>query len=329
VTEPTPPTPEELEARKNEAEVVKAEAESQKAAAEAARAQAEAAKAAAEARTAEAKIAADSAAAEANARKIIAEADKDAAAARQAQLSALIPDLGAVKESTLEVKEGPPLYSTVLTFGALRGVASKIADTIGAKLPTDNTPCRVLLTAEPDLASADAVFQDVSTGLGQLKTAAKVLLDQIAGEPRRDMAAFGAGDVVAALAGAVPAVLSMFSSKRTLSSAAVTVGDLAATAAVAGALKQTTGNNVTIVHDDFRLVPGTGVYQSSGELNAERLKLVGVRLTLSDQKRQADTDLVTKKAEEKELESALAKSGNNPPGDLPQKLEAVRGESLS
>ena len=76
----------------------------------------------------------------------------------------------------------------------------------------------------------------------------------------------------------MPQVLSLLSAKRTLSGAAATVSDLAAAAAVVGALTGKKGQGHSYVHDDFRLMRGTGVYASTSRVSAQRQELIGRKL---------------------------------------------------
>ena len=135
--------------RTDEAATTKAEAEAAKAKADAAKADARRAEAAA--RKAEQEVADhDTAAAtrlrDAEARKNAAEADKDAATARRAQYTALIPDLSSVKDSTLDLEEGPPLWSSFLLSRAVDAAARTVAGNVKAR---EGETSRVLLDLRP------------------------------------------------------------------------------------------------------------------------------------------------------------------------------------
>jgi hypothetical protein len=270
---------------------------------------------------------------EAEARKKTAEADKDAAAARRAQFAALIPDLSAVKDSTLEVKEGPALWTSFLLGRAVNAAARTVAHKVTAP---DSQTRRVLATTDADLATADAVYQDVQTGLEQLIAAADDVLDktrpetleeavEVAGLTPVDTALEAAGaiagpfpEVAGAIVGAIPAVLSLLSAQRTLSSAAVTATDLAAVAAVAGAMKT---EATTVLHEDFRLVPGGGVYALAATVGEKRQLLVARKIVLADKKSALEAELATAKAELDALKKAAP-----PPSDQAQKVEAALRE---
>ena len=166
-----------------------AEAAAARAAAEAEQAQAAARKAVADALTAEAsarKAEAENADHDtppaqeqrsAQARQKTAEAERDAAAARAKQVGMLIPDMSAVKDSTLDVKDGtPPVWGTALVYSALRQVADRIAERI-ARRPVDAVPLARPGDRRADLATADQAYHDVTTGLSQLEQAATEVLD--------------------------------------------------------------------------------------------------------------------------------------------------------
>ena len=346
-------SPDDLERLKREAEAAKlaAEAASSRAAAATAEAAAEkakqeAAKAAADARAASA--AADKAQLEATqqsstvaqqqrdaaARQAIAEADKAAAAARREQLTALIPDLSKVEKSTVEVKEGPLLFASVATARSLKGAAHVVGDALEPALLHEDVT-RVLVTSDPDLASTDAVYQDVDSGLDQLGAMAKRLLDAIT--VGREGTEFGAEfvppDVIAALAGAVPDVLSLLAAHRTVSSAATTADDLAAQAVVMHEIRERK-HHLALLHDDFRVVPRGVVYQKVSDLSSTRQQLVGRKLNLSDNKNAVDTQLEELENEAGRLEKRLDEAPNDEKlaGELKhvqQEVAAKKAESAS
>lgn len=211
----------------------------------------------------------------AEARSAQAKADKDAAEARREQLTALVPDLSKVTDSTMTIKDGPALQSAVLTYRALQEAAETVAAAV--KSTAQNETRRILLTSDADLATADAVYHDVTVGIAQLEKAAETLLASTD-------AAFVA-DTMATLAAAVPATLSLLSAHRTVSTAAVTVSDLAAAAAVAGAL---TTDSTDVIHDTFRLVPTDSVFQKFKQLGKMRQLLVERKLKLEGQENAAN-----------------------------------------
>jgi hypothetical protein len=232
--------------------------------------------------------------AEANARKAEVEADKAADAAERERLTALVPDLSKVKDSTLDVKDATPMWST-LTFAALKKVGQAVADDVLAQ-QHDAKLWRVLVTDEAELATSDAVHQEVTTGLEQLVAAADKLLEDV-----RELVA----TTIAALAAALPGVLSLLSSRRTVSTAATAAGDLAAAAAVAGALRERSPD-VAVVHDDFRLIAAGGVYAKLADVSDRRQKLVAKKLDISAAKSEAEVGLSEAKAAEPRDEAAVA-----------------------
>jgi hypothetical protein len=289
------------------------------AAAQAAQAQAEAEKAQLEARQLEQQIkdhdspaAAQQRNAEAKAK--VAQADKDAADARRAQLAALIPDLSKVTDSTLDVKEAAPLWSTFLVGRAValagRAVAAKVRGD-GAR--------RILITSDTDLASADAIYADVKAGLDQLASAAVNILRTTAppvpvkeGEPEEKLLpALPLGvDAAGAVAGAIPAVLSLLSAHRTVTTAAATATDLSTVAAVAGALMAQEQPTDKVTHDDFRLVPIGAIYRQVEVVSNQRQTLVARKIELDDAKSDLEAKLTTSKDALDELQKIKTKPPN-------------------
>ena len=320
------------------------DANAAKAQADAAKANADAQLSAAQARGAEAKTSTDARVAEAAARKAeaeveeydsatsvqqrqatsaksIAEAEKDASAARRAQIGALIPDLSTVKPSTLDVKDGPPIGGSILTFGALRSVGETIAKAILAAPPGDK-PWRVLVTSDTDLATSDGTYVDVKTGLAQLDGAAGLLLEDL--KPEAPGIAPAVVDIVAALATALPGLLSMLSAQRSLSTASVTVNDVAAIAAVSGGvLLKKDKRDISLFHDDFRLVPEGGVYAASAQVSTKRQELMGRKIVLSKRREDFGADVEAALSTEKELKKQIEEAGDAVPPKLIEDLAAT------
>jgi hypothetical protein len=252
-----PPLPDDLQRRKDAADVEKAEA--------------------------------DVRGAEATARKTRIEADKEAAAAVRDQISALIPDLTKVKESTMEAKDGTPMWGTFLTFEALPRVADRVATILLERGKGQFGKWRLLVTSDPDLASADASYGDVMGGLDQLIHTS----DKLAQDAHAEVLDPVTGGL--ALAAALPGLLSLLSAHRTVSTAATAANDLAAVAAVTRQLRYR-APDLAIVYDDFRLVPNATVHQKVANLGDCRLRLVERKLTLSDEKSTIDAALADAKA---------------------------------
>jgi len=240
-------------------------------------------------------------------RKTIAEADKVASDARQDQMTSLIPDLSKVERGKLDVSGDQPLFGSALAYRALQAAAAKVALEVkrrfgGAK------EVSLLITSDEDLATSDSAFTEVETGLDQLINAADQLIDEQPnpqawdGEPPLFAAvllaplafgaALGAGPLAlgAALAQAVPSVLSLLSAHRSVSASAVTLDDIAATSAVAGAMLEE-NNNYHVVHDLFRLVPSGRIRQKANQLRTCRQQLIARKLELAHEKVTGETEL--------------------------------------
>lgn len=251
-----PALPDDLQRRKNQADVAKAEAGARQA--------------------------------EASARKTQIEADKEAAAAVREQISALVPDLSTVKESTLEAEDGTPMWGTFLTFEALPWVGDRVATIVLESVGDQVDNWRVLVTTDPDLASADAAYEDVMSGLDQLITTSERLLADVHIEFD-----FVTGGL--ALAAALPGLLSMVSARRTITTAATAANDLAAAAAVMRRLR-IRAPSLALVYDDFRLVPHGRVHDKVAAVGDLRVGLVERKVTLSDEKSKTDAALAEAKA---------------------------------
>jgi hypothetical protein len=270
---------------------LKAQAEAEKALADATKAKADARAAEAAARKAERE--ADEAAAptargqrEAESRKATAEADKAAAAARREQLAALIPDFSKVQPGSLEVKGDQPMFGTALAQRALEAAAKSAMEQAAATLSNDDST-RLLMITDADLATSDGVYHNVSTGLDQLIAAAEKLLE----EPKLERVA-GVVALAGALAGAVPGLLSLFSSRRTVTTAPVAITDLAAVAAATGALKKAKPGLV-VTHDTLRLLPTGAIHERIARLSGLRQKLTGKKLETEDERARITGDLTT------------------------------------
>ena len=313
-----PQLPADLQARKHAADVTKLEAEARKAVAEAAAAEANAAKARTEAAGAEqAQLPLQQR--EAVARKAIAEANKDAAAARAAQLSAFIPDLSNVKAGKLETKEGAALLGNFLTFGVLERVAKEITSRILAAPMTEG---RLFITSESDIASSDAIYHDVSTGLKQLAGAAQRLLADLQTPTMMTQSATAAGAAIAALAGAVPGVLSLLSAQRTLTTGSTTVSDVAAAAAVAGALRDNKrAAKIAVVFENLRFMAASGVMDASRGVSDQRQQLVARKLQLEDDKASSTETLAAEHRTATTLAKEIDDAGKNPTDKLAAQLE--------
>lgn len=264
------------DAGKLQAELAKLQAETAKVAADARAAETAALKAARE--ELEAATPAAVKRREAVAEKDAAEAMKNAAAARQQQVAALIPDLSKVTGGALELKEGQPMATTAIAHKALGVAAGQVVEQV-LKAMKPKAAWRVLITSDAQLATSDASYHDVTSALDELTSAAGTLLDKTQAD-KAQAQDLGASAVLAGLAGAVPGVLSLLSAKRTLTSAAVTVQDLTAAAAVAGGLKATVAEG-KVFHDAFRLMPADIVKDKVEALADVRRQMAARRIELA------------------------------------------------
>lgn len=237
---------------------------------------------------------------EAEVAKARSEAETAGIALEKERLNTLLPDLSKVDRGSLESSKSsdPPLFGSVLAQRALGVVAKEVADL--AIKAIGNGEMRVLITGDPELALSDALYRDVMTALEQLidaadsalksttptSTHARLAFDPeqslLERDPARPLVAGLAGTAVSAVAAALPAVLSLFSAHRTISSATQSASDLAGAAAVAGALLNAKPADLTVTHDDFRLLPDGPVYKRLGELSDRRASLAARKLELED-----------------------------------------------
>src|SRR5690242_16419785 len=145
-----------------------------------------------------AKAEADARAAEAAARSAEIKAASDAVAARLALAKSFVPDLSGVKPGTLDVKASTPSYGSVLSFAALRKIATRIAADTEHSLPKSAV---VLVTSDLDLATADATYVEVESGLAGLLEAAREVLrvvDRASRKPQHTQEDLGAATVAGA-----------------------------------------------------------------------------------------------------------------------------------
>lgn len=227
-------------------------------------------------------------------RQKVAEAQKSASAAKRDEIAALIPDFKDVERGSLEDKSEKPLFSAALGQRALASAAAKLATHARGVLNTQDR-WRLLVTSDADLATSDATYHDVAAGLEQLKEAAQEALREpdTADEPLEEldetklskllMFAPVVAPVASAVAAAVPTLLGVFSAHRTLKSGDIQATDLAAAAAVAGALVDPDDAGA-IRHDSFRLLPTDGVHREHADLVTLRRRLAALKLTLEQTK---------------------------------------------
>lgn len=194
-------------------------------------------------------------------RQKVAEAEKAVATAQREQMAALVPDFKDVERGTVENKSEKPMFEAVLGQRALSNAARNVATVVRTCLdPAEGK--RVLVTDDAELTVSDATYQDVHASLDQLTEAAQEALGESEGGAEATAEGEGFAPPLAAMsavAGAIPALLGVFSARRTLTSGEVVKDDLAAAAAVAGVILAIDGTAPALVHDDFRLLATDGV----------------------------------------------------------------------
>ncbi|MBK6968659.1 MAG: hypothetical protein IPH29_05960 [Candidatus Microthrix sp.] len=149
---------------------------------------------------AEARKSAELAKTVADADKARSDADEAAADARQTRVSSLIPDFSKVTVPDAKVEGDQPYGGSLLGQVALREAVKKVVSAV--QLGAGAGAGRLLLTDNPDLASADATYQDVADGLVGLTQQIFNLLGEPPAKVQREFAAVGA-----ALVGALPGLI--------------------------------------------------------------------------------------------------------------------------
>lgn len=218
-------------------------------------------------------------------------ADKDAVAARRDQLAALVPDLSSVSRGDLTLAQGgQPAGGTAVGGRALHDAASAVAAAVVGRIDTDGS---VLVTSDDELAASDAAYHDVMLALEHLIRLAEDVLASTPAEVPPVAATPESLEVAAAAAAvgkAVPGVLSLLSAHRTVTTGTLDVDDLAASAAIAGALKSASANS-KVFHDSVRLVAQNGgVYDALEALRRRRADLVRRRVELEARTPAQDVD---------------------------------------
>jgi hypothetical protein len=316
--------PEEIQARIDEATAAEAEAKAKKAAADARTAESAAQTQERTADSYDPELAKDEATA--TSKKNKASADLEAAKARREQLGAFIPDLSKADRGSLTTREGtPPIGGSALNYRAMTSAAAVIVESLAltpaGQAEAGHKPL-VLVTTEIDLASLDATHHEVMTGMQELIASIEALPAPTATD--RQLESTGAMDLAAGIAGAIPGVLSLLSTRRTVTGAATEANHTAAAAAIAGRLAA----QARVVHDAFRPVPQGRVYGRLRELNEVRKQLTTkqllqgqVMVTLS-----AAEGALTADAGRFKAEIAKATKEGRPTGDLEAQLRATRAE---
>jgi hypothetical protein len=179
----------------------------------------------------------------------VAKAVQEAASSSASRWAGFVPDLTGVDRGATTYSGDQAMFGSSLALMALGEAAEKVAAEVRRKAPT--TKC-VLVTSEVDLATADAAYHAVVSGLEELLESAAGLLPPDEADGWEE----GMGEaVVGAVAKAIPSVLSLLAPHRAVSGYSAVGDDLSAATCVLGALLAE--NVAKVAHDDFRtLAPG-------------------------------------------------------------------------
>jgi hypothetical protein len=173
----------------------------------------------------------------------IAKAGKDVADARQSPWATLASGLADAPRGATTVSGDQPIMGSALALKGLGVAGGKVAGVVQAKAAGVRS---ILVTSDVDLATVDAAHREVAACLRELSAATDRYL-----APKKPVVgpeSLGA----AAVAALIPSVVGMMAAQHTVSNFAITADDLAATAAVVGALLDTVPG-VDVVHNDFRM----------------------------------------------------------------------------
>lgn len=270
--------------------------DARKAEAEAQRAEVAAAQAAAEARewsSLGAKQARD-----ADRAKSVAEARGAAIDSQQKVIDSLVPNLaGASRGST--TTSGTTLFTTLLTERGVRRAAKALVADVYDEL-VSGAP--LLLITEEDLASSDAAHLSVVTGfLRALSQIDRVIGGEATGEGNLASVAPVGG---AAVAAALPPVLSLLSADRSLSGGDASIDSALTVATVARELHN---HGIEVILDRFRLLDGDAEILAQEKLVLERRDALNDRRILESIKRdEADRRCTDAQAMIDELTRTLA-----------------------
>ncbi|MFI9817615.1 hypothetical protein [Saccharothrix variisporea] len=214
------------------------------------------AKKAAEAKKAEADARAAETAADRAAEELVQWREKN----RRDQWAALVPDLSKVQLGTTSVAGDHAVRGSALALRAVEDAAGEVVGVVERLQPTG----AVLITDDVDLAGGEASRRSVLSGLEHLTRTAERLLAPAQPRAEESPAALALGSVVAQ---AVPALMSLASPKRSLTTSAAPVDDLACAATVIGKL---VAAKVRVLHDAFRMPAATRLEQALTDLTAKR-----------------------------------------------------------
>lgn len=269
---------------------------------------------------------------EANARKAAADAEMSSLALAQTKYKSLVPDLTGVAMSTADDKSTGVAFSGLVTYSALNHAAEIVASQISAALSNPARQATMLVTSQSDLLTNDLLSRTVTNSLKQLNEFADAVLAEpeppdipdidiavpwrAASSPLKVLttvapfalvgglgtaasaagafaasAGLGPFGLGAAAAAAIPSIISLFSSITTVKGHAENMTDLATTTSVMAALSGRL-DNVTVVHEDFRLAPETSpVREDYQHLMEKRASLIFRQEEVQSAKNAADLEL--------------------------------------
>jgi hypothetical protein len=207
----------------------------------------------------------------AQARQDNASADLTDQQVLQAKYTALVPDLTKVTAGTLDTSNDKGGMASALSFAAMKHAAQRTHRSLHDKIG-DMSPLKILLTSEPNLVTSSSAGLDVASELAQLNTRAEDLLRPGTTRQPAGARALVGTTAISLAAAAIPGVLSLFAKHESLVTSATAANDLAAVAAVCGALLG--GPNGPVLKSDIfqRAVRGP-LYQQADELAANLARL--------------------------------------------------------
>jgi hypothetical protein len=196
-----------------------------------------------------------------------AKAEQAVSAAQASRYSSLVPDLTKVKPGPLDLKGDQGGMAAALAYGAMSDAATLVARSVRTRLGPQPSAARLLVTSDPDLVQGTAGWLDLVAEIAQLQVRANTLVPPPA-PPPANIEPLVALSALSAAASALPGVLSLFARTETLTSTSTTANDLAAAAAVVGALISES-NPPSVKHDTFQLATRGQVYDDAANLAAK------------------------------------------------------------
>ena len=173
-----------------------------------------------------------------------------------------------------------PTAGTPVAGRALQNAAEKVKASVVDILGADDWS--LLITSDTDLAGSDAAYRSTLADLKRLEEWASQVLSEtesVAAVPHDELAPL-ALPILGAIAGAIPGVVSLLSSHRTVTTGKLSIDDVAASAALAGVLK---GRNPKrkVFLDSVRLLPTGGeISQKVDALSESRRRLTERKIVL-------------------------------------------------